>query len=412
MVENETFIQVLKSGDTKKYVAEVSAVDHDCDLAILTVTDKKFFSGTLPLSFGGIPDLGYKVKVYGFPMGGEKLSITEGVVSRIEVGRYAHSLKNFLLLQIDAAINPGNSGGPVLSDNKIVGVAFQMIGESHNIGYAVPVTIIDHFLTDLKNKKYGGFPALGIDPQKLENDTYRKMLGMADDQTGIVVNRVFYDSAAWGNIKENDVILSIDGIKIGNDNTVPYGKNSRVDSSYLISSKYVGDAVNIRVLRDKKTADLSFPLSKKRYIIPRAEYDTKPSYYIFGGIVFTTLTGDYLFKLGNNLFREASSLYSKYFNDIATPQKQEVVIVQQILSDELNIGYDDCVNGVVEKVNGSRVSDIKDLIKKIQDCGDDYIVIELEYKSCVVLDRKKCMENNPDLLKRYKIPADRSENLM
>jgi hypothetical protein len=174
----------------------------------------------------------------------------------------------------------------------------------------------------------------------------------------------------------------------------------------------VGDVVDLKVLRDKKIVNLSFPLKKRRYIIPYAEYDIKPSYYIFGGIVFTSLTGNYLFKINSNLFKEASSLYSKYFNEIATPQKQEIVIIQQILSDELNIGYNDCINGIVEKVNGHSISSIKDLIRKIQNCKDENIIIGLEFKKSVVLDREKCKESNSKILKRYKIPFDRSENLI
>ena len=63
---------------------------------------------------------------YGFPAGGEQISYTRGVVSRIEVEGYVHiGNRAFLAVQTDAAINPGNSGGPVIQDDKVVGVAFE-----------------------------------------------------------------------------------------------------------------------------------------------------------------------------------------------------------------------------------------------------------------------------------------------
>jgi S1-C subfamily serine protease len=68
-----------------------------------------------------------KVYVLGFPVGGNDLSITEGVVSRVEVQSYSHSHARALAVTVDAAINSGNSGGPVLSQltGGLVGVAFQ-----------------------------------------------------------------------------------------------------------------------------------------------------------------------------------------------------------------------------------------------------------------------------------------------
>jgi S1-C subfamily serine protease len=153
-------VQVSRAYDPEKYMAYIEIVGHECDLAILRVKDKAFFEGLKPLSLGTLPKLRDDVAVYGFPTGGDKISITEGVVSRIEIQPYAHSDRNLLAVQIDAAINPGNSGGPVIQKGKIIGIAFQTNTEGENIGYMVPVPIIEHFLTDIEDGKYDGFPIL------------------------------------------------------------------------------------------------------------------------------------------------------------------------------------------------------------------------------------------------------------
>lgn len=73
-------------------------------------------------------------------MGGECISITAGVVSRVEMTTYANAGQDLLSVQIDAAINPGNSGGPVVNGNgELVGVAFQSLSDYdvENIGYVV-----------------------------------------------------------------------------------------------------------------------------------------------------------------------------------------------------------------------------------------------------------------------------------
>ena len=114
-------------------------VAHECDLATLEVEDAGFWEGVTPLKLGAMPSLQDEVAVVGYPEGGEGVSITQGVVSRIEIQRYAHSGQSLLAVQIDAAINPGNSGGPALNANgEVVGVAFQLQQERQHIGHVVP----------------------------------------------------------------------------------------------------------------------------------------------------------------------------------------------------------------------------------------------------------------------------------
>jgi len=189
VVGDQTFIQVKRAGKAKKYTAEVEIVAHECDLAILRVKDDSFFSGVEPLEIGALVEARDRVAVYGFPEGGDELAITEGVVSRVEHRKYTHSNANLLTCQIDAAINPSSSGGPVIKDDKIVGVAFQA-GRGENIGYMVPVPVINHFLKDIEDGKYGGTPGLGISWQKMENPDLRLKFNMAAEQSGVLVNKI------------------------------------------------------------------------------------------------------------------------------------------------------------------------------------------------------------------------------
>src|SRR5262249_4689183 len=150
---NTKFLTVEKEGDPRKYVAQVEHIAHDCDLALLKVDDPGFFKDTKPLPIGGLPELESTVTTFGYPVGGERLSVTRGVVSRIDFRTYSHSIvDSHLTIQIDAAINPGNSGGPVMQDGYVVGVAFQgYSGDvAQNVGYMIPTPVIQHFLDDIK----------------------------------------------------------------------------------------------------------------------------------------------------------------------------------------------------------------------------------------------------------------------
>lgn len=412
VVSNNTFIQVNKSGETQKYVARVVAVDHECDLALLTVDDKDFFNNSSPISLGDVPEPGDTVKVFGFPVGGDKLSVTEGVVSRIEIGQYSHSLRSFLTIQIDAAINPGNSGGPVIRNNKIIGVAFQGLEKAQSIGYAIPTVMIRHFLKDLnKNKKYEGFPTLGINTQSLENESYRKKLGMQKHQTGVVVEAVEFGSCSFDIIKPGDVILAVDGVKIENDGTIPYGGRGRLDMSFITDLKYVKDKIKVDILRDKKPAKLNIVMKNYVPILPRTEYDVKPTYYIYGGLVFTPLTINYIYSIWNQSSGRPGIL-ERILYENATPEKQEIVLLLQVLADETNKGYHNFVNTPVKSVNGEKISGINDLMKKIENYKGTFIEIELEDLSKVVLETEKSRKASGEILKRYGIVSDRSENLL
>ncbi len=179
--------------------------------------------------------------VYGFPEGGDSLSTTRGVISRIEHQCYAHSLITLLAGQLDAAINPGNSGGPVVVGDRIVGVVMQSLKNSENIGYMVPQPIIEHFLTDMQDGRYDGFPEDGVIVQPMENQNLKKMHGLNSEQTGALVTEVLPNSAADGFILPGDVILSIDGHRVADDCTVEFRPKERTSSNYIIQQHQIGE---------------------------------------------------------------------------------------------------------------------------------------------------------------------------
>ena len=78
-------VRVKRRGDDKKFLARVLAIGTECDLALLTVDDESFWKGLEPMHLGEMPSLQESVAVVGYPVGGDTISVTAGVVSRIEV---------------------------------------------------------------------------------------------------------------------------------------------------------------------------------------------------------------------------------------------------------------------------------------------------------------------------------------
>lgn len=89
-VEHFTVVKVKKRGSDHKFIAKVLAIGNECDIALMTVADEDFWTGLQPLTFGSLPELQASVIVVGYPIGGENISVTAGVVSRVEIMEYTH----------------------------------------------------------------------------------------------------------------------------------------------------------------------------------------------------------------------------------------------------------------------------------------------------------------------------------
>ena len=416
VVSDYTYLQVRKYGETERYQAQVVAVSHLTDLALLKVEDSAFFEGEPALLFGELPEIQQEVLVYGFPMGGDMLSITKGIISRIEHQPYVHSSSSFFAGQIDAAINPGNSGGPVLVDDKIVGVVMQGISSSQNIGYMVPVPVIRHFFDDLKDGIYDGYPSLGVGLQDMENKGLRKYYQMEDGLSGVLINQIIPGSPADGYLQAGDILLSFEDYTIGNDGTVEFRTNERTQLTYVIQQKQIGENIWMEILREGKKISIDLNLSrslKKDRLVPMEEYETLPSYYIYGGLIFCPLSKNLLDIWGSQWYQSAPKelIYPLLNSNIPEKEDQQVVVLLKALAANVNEGYQNVNSWVVDKVNGEKIWSLSELIKKVENSLDPYIVFEDKWGQQIVVDREKARNTHQEILGTYRIPFDRSEDL-
>ena len=151
-------MQGNQAGD--KVFATVVAIAPGIDLAVLKSTTNPSSTPGRPCRAPSVlPQIKDPVLAYGFPTGGTSLSITKGIVSRIEFVPYNFPVSG-LRIQIDAAINPGNSGGPAVAGDKMIGLAFSTLNNAQNIGYIIPNEEIELFLKDIADGHYDGKPAM------------------------------------------------------------------------------------------------------------------------------------------------------------------------------------------------------------------------------------------------------------
>lgn len=417
VVRDETFVQVRRFGEARRYQARVLYVSHQADLAILTVDDPTFFYGVEPLEFGVLPETQDEVNVYGFPMGGDTLSITKGVVSRIEHQTYAHSSVNLLAVQIDAAINPGNSGGPAIVDDRIVGVAMQGIPQADNIGFIVPVPVIQHFLADIASGERNGIPGLGVQTQRLENPDMRRRHGMQDDESGVLLISVIYGSAADGILEAGDVLLEIEGEAIADDGTVEFRPQERTSLSYFVQRRQVGEEIQLKILRDEErkevTVGLAHPMERD-WLVPMEVYDVLPTYYIYGGIVFVPLNRNLLRMWGSNWFNTAPREFVIFLNqNFVTEERDEVVVALKVLAADLNQGFHNESHWIIESVDETPIRNLRHLIDIVESGeGNEFVEFRGWGGQMMVLDRDRAAAEHPQILATYRIPQDRSDDLL
>ena len=416
VVSDSTFLQVRRYGQPQRYNARVENVSHEADLAILTVDDPDFFEGASSLDFGDLPAPQQEVMVYGFPMGGDTMSITKGVVSRVEHQTYIHSGLPLLAVQIDAAINPGNSGGPAIVGGRIAGVAMMTIEKANNIGYIVPVTIIRHFLDAITSKRPPGFPSLGLLLQPMENPDLKRKFKTTVKQDGMLVTRILRNSPAHGALEAGDVITRLDDQPVASDGTVEFRKGERTSLALVAQQHHLGEKLKVDFLRNGKSLSAELTLNNRMtddLLVPLERYDVVPTYYIWGGLVFCPLTTDLLKSWGQNWQNDApKDLMALLDDNVADDQVEEVVLLLRVLADDLNQGYQDMENLVIRKVNGNGVRSLKQLIPAIENARTQYIAFEGRNGEQIVLDREHVAKNQAGILRTYGIARDRSTDLL
>ena len=258
--------------DGRSYNAEIIGIDQYTDIGVIKVNaDLKLLQ---PLTLGDSSNLqvGEPITAIGNPFGLSG-SMTSGIIS--QMGRLLPSGSGYSIpdvIQTDAAINPGNSGGPLLNmRGDIVGIntAIQSTtGEFTGVGFAIPSQTVAKIVPTLISEGEYNHPWIGISGRDIDPDM-ANVLGLKD-ALGFLIITVVEDSPASeaGLIGSNktikvesreypvggDIILAVDGIDV-----------RKIDDIliHLQRVKTVGDEMNLEILRDGRTTNITIVLQER-----------------------------------------------------------------------------------------------------------------------------------------------------
>lgn len=322
--------------DNREYSARIIGTDKTTDLALIKVDGKNL--PTMTIGDSEKLKVGEWVIAVGNPFGLNN-TVTAGIVSAKARSVGANGVESFI--QTDAAINAGNSGGALVNmQGELVGInamIYSQTGSYMGYGFAIPTTIMNKVVSDLKEYGTVQRALLGIqgtDVHKYIDDQKEKDqevdLGTND---GVYVAKVEDDGAARdAGIEEGDVITSVDGKNV----------KSMAEMMEIMAGKRPGDKVDITYLHNKKK-------NSKTVTLKNAQGNTK-----------VVKTAD-LDVLGAN------------FREITQAQKQQLEINYGVEVIKVNGGAMKNANipkgFIIQSVNDQAVRSLDDMEKIVKDAS-------------------------------------------
>jgi len=413
---SQLFVESNQSSE--KLNAHVEAVGPGIDLAVIRLDDESFFDKRPPLvRTPALPEIKDTVLVYGYPQGGSTLSVTKGIVSRIEFTPYDEETWG-VRVQIDAAINPGNSGGPALIDGKMVGLIFSKLTQADNIGYIIPSEEIDLFLKDVADGKYDGKPVVRDSLQSFENEALRSYLGLDKKAHGMVVH-----ATDPGNptdpLKPFDLITKIGDHQIDDVGMVRIKGSLRLDLRYLTQKVARDGVLPLTIIRQGKTMTIDLPVrtTHKTLIAPlKGKY---PSYFIYGPLVFSPVTTEFTGSIAAARFTGAlASIGSPLVTRRGDLQRFEgeelVVVTSPMFPHRIGKSYDNPITKVVKDVNGVPVKNLRHLVELLRDSKEKYTVIRFDDKrsETIVFNHQEALKATEEVLSDNGVRQQASDDLV
>ena len=259
VVETPNVEYVVYTNDGRKYESQIIALDPVYDVALLKINGHSF----VPMELGDSDKLevGQTLIAIGNALGEFRDTVSTGIVSGLSRSIFASGgtgQMEFLdeVIQTDAAINLGNSGGPLLNlRGEAVGVNVATAIGSENIAFSLPINVVTPIIDSVKKTGKIERPFLGVRYVQLTSETaesfdipfdYGVLVSANDGVQSVIAG----SPAAKAGVKDGDIILEFDGIKIDETNTL----------ARLIRVKSVGEKIDLKIWRDDEEITLSVTL--------------------------------------------------------------------------------------------------------------------------------------------------------
>ncbi len=380
----------------------ISGVYPEMDLALLKLKDEDYNKvlktlGKIPFLKLGDSDQVFRtqeVLALGYPLGGQGLKSTHGIVSGFEKIGFA------TYIQTTAPLNPGNSGGPSLNHSgEVIGINFAGILSAQSIGFIIPINDIKSAIKDLTKIKLLRKPYLGGIFSYVNIDLI-ECLGNPGEG-GFYIAEVFKDSALEkSGVIAGDMIYEINGhhLDMYGEIAVSWAED-KISVFDLLNRYKVGDEIHMLIYRKGERLEVVFELERGAILPTRIIYPNyeKVDFEVFGGMVIMQLTLNHV-----NALVEHNPLFYKYAK--IENQDKSKLLISSVLPDSQAYRCRSIDTGnIITEVNGMSVATLRQLREAVlKSNGSKYITFRFNNKVFAVLSIEKILEQEPMLAEAYK----------
>ncbi|MCR9144693.1 MAG: hypothetical protein NXI24_20815 [bacterium] len=413
-IRNAALLEVTRYSSYERSLAKVNLLDIEANLALLSVEDDSFFDNLLPLPAGRDPVPGGSVTAVKvdqvFRVYREKLQIKE-VNASADFG-FTH-----LPVTVFRSSEPFQNGGILLCQVRYV-CGFIGYSDQEKRTESIPPSTFEVFRKRAQSRDYSGFVAQGYVLDQLVDPVQREYYRLPKDLRGALVSQVVPGTSAYGVLRAEDILLSLDGVAVddlGFYEDAQFGRQHALLLGNRSPSgiREPGDVVRVKVFRDGKEVALEMPL---RSYSGRAEripwlVQGQPDYLVENGLLFLEMSVPLVRQLyGKSWQRNAIELAQIYQDKrfYKKPGDDRVVLLAGALPDPVTRGYEDLRGAPVTSLNGKPVHNLKQMREKILELkrsGESIVELRLSGGQPVYLNIGDREAINKRINTRYQIPA-------
>jgi S1-C subfamily serine protease len=401
----------------QKVGAEIEGVDYEANLALLrpVVGSEDFLEAFDQLEIAGDAELGDSLTVYQVGETGRGTE-TRTTLLRFTVSRYFLRSSFFLAYQAFGTIQQqtGSFTLPVLRDGRLAGLVVTYSSDDQ-VSTILPAPIIRHFLEDLREGEYGGFPNLGVSFQSTLDEQFRRYLKLGDREGGVFVTRVQRGSTAeLAGVKTGDVLLQVGDHPLDGRGFYEDPDFGPLPMSHLVRGRaHVGEALRLVLWRDGEEMELEAELRKPEAegeLIRPFRFGEPVPYVLHGGLLFQELSVPYLESFGGDWEGRAPARLVQAWREPDAYEEEgrdSIVFLSGVVPTESTQGYEPLGGQIVERVNGKDVPNLRALAEALDEGTEDGIHrIELAgFPGVLFLDEERAAVDNEVVLRgAYRVP--------
>ncbi|TGL64080.1 S1C family serine protease [Leptospira sarikeiensis] len=408
VISESKYLKVKRFNSSKYYNAKVEFIGFDCDLALISVEDEEFFSGVEPLELSEeSPSLGSNLLMLGYPEGVENLTLENGLVNRVERIRYSFTGLDYRkVIRVSANILPGYSGGPAVQNGKVAGIIFEVSQVQGNTAYLIPPEVIQHFLKDIQDGQYDGFPFVGFTFQNGNSESVKKYLGIPQNLQGVLINKVYPNSSFSDVLQTDDFLYKIDEAYVNNEGgLLEFTGRTIVD---LIEPGFVGQKLTLYFYRNGKNYKIQAELKKTDSL--ELYRDRQIRNFLGAGLLFQPVNRALFGKESQRVETALRYHYSYFIQDDLFKFTERDLILTTIFPDPLNSKYLNYRFKILESINGktpANISEFRDYWKKY---SNGTVVLKFRGVGLpLVLDAKTVRTIDLRVRKRFDVKSDEAK---